>query len=491
MSYNLTPPLQSLLTPATFSLAPLLSPDTPKLPMPLGSRSYSDTSYVPFDSSPQRAAKRVVRLLRILGPLHVVGLTQPLLVPLNSLLPGPGNVEVIRQKLRDSPCPPGARLALELALGPSPFRDAGGSVDPLVPLPFPETEAPPPETPEAPPFPPPPASPGPLPHRPRLRSRSRERRRSLGSIGGVEVGRRNLVYSYNRPVRKRSTSGAPGRRRKGSKDPRRAAGSRSGSLGRARTGVGRPRDRSASEPTAVVGGRRRQHSVPFLPHYDDIPLDKVPPSYRERLHRTDLVSFDPRYSYPVIRVNKQLVASDVHLKQTITKLSEMNLIPTDVRLDEVRKVDDRKFTQVLPELIDREDRRRARRRQREDMETAVYLSLIEAYALLGNASQVPSRAHSEPHSRVLSQPPSQPQSRGPSQPLSRPSSRPSSRPLSRPLSRPQSQTHSPAPSPRVASEPTFDSIDEVAGREPEVAGREPELPSNNPFRNYLGFRYHT
>ena len=42
------------------------------------------------------------------------------------------------------------------------------------------------------------------------------------------------------------------------------------------------------------------------------------PPYRENLHkRVDLISFDPRYSIPVLRINKRLVKNSTNLHKVI------------------------------------------------------------------------------------------------------------------------------------------------------------------------------
>ncbi|RCK55970.1 hypothetical protein Cantr_05377 [Candida viswanathii] len=82
------------------------------------------------------------------------------------------------------------------------------------------------------------------------------------------------------------------------------------------------------------------------------PVDDYSPPYREHLHRkVDLISFDPRYSIPVLRINKKLIKNKKNLKKVILKLIKLRIVPEDVNLWEINKVDDGEFYNVLPGLI--------------------------------------------------------------------------------------------------------------------------------------------
>lgn len=177
---------------------------------------------------------------------------------------------------------------------------------------------------------------GPTPRMQRSRSRSRERRRSSNGSELRLSHRRNLIYS--RPVRRRSTSSVHSQRRK--------------------QALSETRRKKKLKPTS------QSRSEPFLPHYDEIPLGQVPP-YCENLNKAvDLILFDPRYAYPVLRFNRKLINSTGELLVTITKLLDMHLLPGDIDIHEIRRVDDRKFNDILPELLISPSHRRRRRHRR-------------------------------------------------------------------------------------------------------------------------------
>ncbi|ABN67436.2 hypothetical protein PICST_32772 [Scheffersomyces stipitis CBS 6054] len=99
-------------------------------------------------------------------------------------------------------------------------------------------------------------------------------------------------------------------------------------------------------------------SIPSLPppqdEYTDIHpyLHEDSPPYREKLHKyVDLISFDPRYTIPVLRFNKALINNDKKLQKCIKKLSQFNLLPSEINLWDVDQVDDREFYAVLPSLL--------------------------------------------------------------------------------------------------------------------------------------------
>ena len=125
----------------------------------------------------------------------------------------------------------------------------------------------------------------------------------------------------------------------------------------------------------------------------DIGDTEVTPPYREKLHKTvDLVSFDPRYNIPVLRVNKRLVKTPKNLRQTIRKLNKMGIVPDEIDLWEINKVDDVDFYQMLPTLLteahSRHDAREAIanaraviRAQREDRRAEYELEIQRALAI--------------------------------------------------------------------------------------------------------------
>lgn len=97
------------------------------------------------------------------------------------------------------------------------------------------------------------------------------------------------------------------------------------------------------------------------------------PPYRENLHkRVDLISFDPRYSIPVLRINKRLVKNSTNLHKVIRKLIKLQIVPEDVNLWDINKVDDGEFYNVLPRLLMNEmeasDQRQHQERQRQRQE---------------------------------------------------------------------------------------------------------------------------
>ena len=88
--------------------------------------------------------------------------------------------------------------------------------------------------------------------------------------------------------------------------------------------------------------------------------------------RVDLISFDPRYSIPVLRINKRLVKNSTNLHKVIRKLIKLQIVPEDVNLWDINKVDDGEFYNVLPRLLMNEmeasDQRQHQERQRQRQE---------------------------------------------------------------------------------------------------------------------------
>lgn len=107
------------------------------------------------------------------------------------------------------------------------------------------------------------------------------------------------------------------------------------------------------------------------------------PPYRENLHkRVDLISFDPRYSIPVLRINKRLVKNSTNLHKIIRKLIKLQIVPEDVNLWDINKVDDGEFYNVLPSLLmnemevsDQRQHQEQQRQQQEDYENELQRAL--------------------------------------------------------------------------------------------------------------------
>ncbi|KAK6198873.1 uncharacterized protein RJT21DRAFT_51754 [Scheffersomyces amazonensis] len=118
-----------------------------------------------------------------------------------------------------------------------------------------------------------------------------------------------------------------------------------------------------STETSVRSRRRRRRrrvdsdnqSIPSIPpptdEYDTWEDEQSPP-YRAHLHKyLDLISFDPRYNVPVLRINKSLIRNDKNLKKSIKKLLKFNMIPSDVNLWKIIRIDDNEFEMILPGLL--------------------------------------------------------------------------------------------------------------------------------------------
>ncbi|KAI5966567.1 uncharacterized protein KGF55_000876 [Candida pseudojiufengensis] len=111
-----------------------------------------------------------------------------------------------------------------------------------------------------------------------------------------------------------------------------------------------PTSYSSTEITSTI---REEDQPPPLDEYaySHQQFENSPP-YREKLHkRIDLLSFDPRYHVPVLRINKKLIKNSQNLKKTIRKLIKLHCIPTEINIWEITKIDDLKFYQILPSLI--------------------------------------------------------------------------------------------------------------------------------------------
>ncbi|KAK6456217.1 uncharacterized protein RJT20DRAFT_42410 [Scheffersomyces xylosifermentans] len=101
-------------------------------------------------------------------------------------------------------------------------------------------------------------------------------------------------------------------------------------------------------------------SIPSIPppmdEYSNVASDPYweddSPPYRERLHKNvDLISFDPRYTVPVLRINKALIRNDKNLQKCIKKMCNLNMLPEEVNLWDIDRVDDREFNALLPSLL--------------------------------------------------------------------------------------------------------------------------------------------
>ncbi|KAL6453610.1 hypothetical protein SBY92_005181 [Candida maltosa Xu316] len=102
------------------------------------------------------------------------------------------------------------------------------------------------------------------------------------------------------------------------------------------------------------------------------------PPYREKLHRkVDLISFDPRYSIPVLRINKKLVKNNANLKKVIRKMHQLNIVPEEVNLWDINKVEDAEFYSILPSLLQNDDRQQQPDEYEDAIQRAIALSLEE------------------------------------------------------------------------------------------------------------------
>ncbi|KAI5961542.1 hypothetical protein KGF57_001667 [Candida theae] len=101
----------------------------------------------------------------------------------------------------------------------------------------------------------------------------------------------------------------------------------------------------------------QEEAPPPLDEYADL-HDEPPstPPYRERLHKkVDLISFDPRYVTPVLRINKRLIKTPTNLRKTIRKLIQLQIVPEEIDLWKIDRIEDARFYHVLPQLLNGED----------------------------------------------------------------------------------------------------------------------------------------
>ncbi|CAI5757529.1 unnamed protein product [Candida verbasci] len=109
--------------------------------------------------------------------------------------------------------------------------------------------------------------------------------------------------------------------------------------------------------------------------------DHSSPPYREHLHKkTDLISFDPRYSIPILRLNKKLIKNSNSLNKVIKKLIKLNCIPTEINIWDLEKIDDHEFHVILPELLatyEIQQRQAREEREANELQRAIALSIAE------------------------------------------------------------------------------------------------------------------
>lgn len=108
-----------------------------------------------------------------------------------------------------------------------------------------------------------------------------------------------------------------------------------------------------STPRDSTRARSQRRRIPEPPTSPP-PMDEYAetPPYRERLHRKyDLLSYDPRYNVPVLRINRSLIKNDLLLQNVIIRFAKFNLLPPDVDVWDLDQIDDRFFQDLLPELL--------------------------------------------------------------------------------------------------------------------------------------------
>ena len=104
-----------------------------------------------------------------------------------------------------------------------------------------------------------------------------------------------------------------------------------------------------STPRDATRARNRRRITEAPPPMDE--YAETPP-YRERLHRKyDLLSYDPRYNVPVLRINRSLIKNDLLLQKVIIRFAKFNLLPPDVDVWDLDQIDDRFFQDILPQLL--------------------------------------------------------------------------------------------------------------------------------------------
>lgn len=130
------------------------------------------------------------------------------------------------------------------------------------------------------------------------------------------------------------------------------------------------RENAISEERAI--SRQRSNTAPSVysmepPSYHSIDGDTPP--YREKLHKhLDLLSFDPRFFMPVLRINKRLIKTHSKLEKSMWALKEFGILPIEVNLWDVRQVDDRNLYNIIPSLLNIEQ---------QELEQAIVISMVE------------------------------------------------------------------------------------------------------------------
>ncbi|ODV80888.1 uncharacterized protein CANTADRAFT_173874 [Suhomyces tanzawaensis NRRL Y-17324] len=135
----------------------------------------------------------------------------------------------------------------------------------------------------------------------------------------------------------------------------------------------RRRDRARTRPR-----RASLDTIPSIPPPLDEYHDETPP-YRERLHKScDLLSFDPRYNVPVLRVNRALIKNDKLLESSISKMTRYNILPSEIDLWGLNHVDDSQFHSIIPMLLFEHDQRAQHGLSEEDqLHIALQISALE------------------------------------------------------------------------------------------------------------------
>lgn len=77
------------------------------------------------------------------------------------------------------------------------------------------------------------------------------------------------------------------------------------------------------------------------------------PTYLEKLHkRSDLLSFDPRYKVPILRINPRLVSTREKFNTALLKLVQLNIIPRNIDLWNIIYFEDPQFFKFMPRLLE-------------------------------------------------------------------------------------------------------------------------------------------
>ncbi|KAI5969486.1 hypothetical protein CANMA_001554 [Candida margitis] len=137
----------------------------------------------------------------------------------------------------------------------------------------------------------------------------------------------------------------------------------------------------STSTSAMSNGARQEEdeAPPPLDEYAHLAEDQPStPPYRERLHkRVDLISFDPRYVTPVLRINKKLIRTPTNLRKTIRKLIQLKIVPEEIDLWKIDRIDDGQFYQVLPQLLNGDDTQEEIRAMNEAVRVARERSELE------------------------------------------------------------------------------------------------------------------